>query len=181
MEGFRHYGTVLAVLLQTLFASAQTQTIPQTPENDLQQRYNAARAYVTTGDQERAAAEFRSFLAQGFHVLANAEADVGDFEAAQKFFTESLSFVPKDTAVLLDRAAAYLAERKLSQAKMAAARAIELEPENLQATRVLVRILFQQNDFAEARCNGVCSASNQPFKSNTTAKTSEPKNKTRNT
>lgn len=117
----------------------------------LEQHYNAARRLSQSGDTERAEVEYRAFLAEAFRRIANAQANAGEFSSAYQFFKGAAVFAPQNPQVLLDRAAASMAERKLTDAKEALSKALSIAPEDSAAHKMMGRVLFEMGDYAQAK------------------------------
>jgi len=64
------------------------------PQERLQQHYDAARSYQQRGNQEYAADEYRAFLAGALFSVARFRASTGDFVAAENLFEEASHFSP---------------------------------------------------------------------------------------
>jgi len=85
----------LALLL--IHADAQPKASPSaknepSQQERLQQHYDAARTHQLNGDQEHAAAEYRSFLAGALCSVATFRASTGDFVAAADLFEQASQF-----------------------------------------------------------------------------------------
>src|SRR5215475_12378452 len=90
---------------------------PQTKVVNPLQHYNAARTFQLAGDQERAAAEYKSFLAGALRGAANAQAHVAQFEQATKLFEEAAHLAPEDDSVQLDYASLRLQQKDFAGAQ----------------------------------------------------------------
>jgi tetratricopeptide (TPR) repeat protein len=104
----RHLSLILApfclALLLLIHASAQTKVSPSvqakgapSPQERLQQHYDAARTYQLGGDQEHAAAEYRAFLAGALSSVARFRASTGDFVVAADLFEQASRFSPDNS------------------------------------------------------------------------------------
>jgi tetratricopeptide (TPR) repeat protein len=128
------------------------QTTATAPAPDpLQRHYDAARTYGLSGDQERAAVEYKAFLAEALHRMGNGQATAGEFKAATALYEEALSFAPVDRGLLLDQASVYLQEGKLTEAKSFAERAASSGPPEAKTEYVLGRIFHGLGDYAVAK------------------------------
>ncbi len=121
------------------------------PPDPLKQHFEAAEKYERSGDQNRAAPEYRAFLAEALHRMANGKAEIGDFNAAVSWFDEALSFSPHDSNLLLDYAAACLSSDRLSQARTLVEQAVKLAPQNARAHFLYGRVLFHLEDYPGAK------------------------------
>jgi len=144
------YTGILFLSATTVLAAPQGAKQPSQTDA-LQQHYEAAHTYALSGNQERAAAEYKTFLAEALRRMANALAHARDVNGAGGYFTEALSFAPKNIDLQLDRAAAYLAANRLDDAKSWTEKALQSEPTNVRAQFLLGRTLFQQEDYAGAK------------------------------
>jgi tetratricopeptide (TPR) repeat protein len=117
----------------------------------LQKHYDAARTYALSGDQQQASEEYRAFLADAMRGMANAQAHAGNFEDADKLFGEAVTFTPNDPQLLLDWAAAYLANSRPKEAQATAEKAVALSPTDERGQFILGRAFFEQNQFEEAK------------------------------
>jgi tetratricopeptide (TPR) repeat protein len=117
----------------------------------LRQHYAKAGNYEKAGDQEHAAIEYRAFLGEALHRVANGKAEAGEFDAAPPLFEEALSFSPQDATLLLDYAAACLSADKLPLAKALAEKAVGTGPKSERAQFLYGRILFHLEDYQGAK------------------------------
>jgi tetratricopeptide (TPR) repeat protein len=104
-----HHLSLICVLLSLatflpIHASGQTNAATSakdkkepSPQERLQQHYDAARSYQQRGDQEHAAAEYRAFLAGALSSVARFRASTGDFVAAADLFEQASQFSPGST------------------------------------------------------------------------------------
>lgn len=120
-------------------------------QDALKQHYDAAAAYQQAKDQEHAAAEYKAFLAEALHRIANGEAQTGQFAAAFPLFAEALEFAPQEAQLRIDYATASFDAEKLLQAKIVAEPAAQSSPGNAQVRLLLGRILFQLGEYSRAR------------------------------
>lgn len=103
------------------------------------------------GDEEHSAAEYRAFLAEALHRIANGRAQMGEFAAAFTFFDQAVAFAPQDTNLVLDYSATSLSADKLPKAKELAEKAVVLAPREPRAHLLLGRILFHLADYPAAK------------------------------
>ena len=113
--------------------------------------YNAATALLNKGEEDNAAAEFRTFLIEVLHGLASGAAAAGHFDKAAPWFEEALSLAPKDVNLRMEYSRASFQVTKFPQARQLADEAVRLEPENAQAHLLLGQVLYQLRDTAGAR------------------------------
>src|SRR5215471_1795889 len=139
---------VLCLLLGRPSSSAAQSTPGKDP---MQVHYEAASRFLNAGDQENAAVEYKAFLTDALHRLANAEAQVGSFDDAFALFKEALSFQPTNTEIRTDFAAASLDAERLTQAKDLAEQVVESNPLNPRARFLLGRILYDSENYRQAR------------------------------
>ena len=117
----------------------------------LQQHYEAARTYGLGGDQARALAEYKAFLAEAFRRVGDAWAAAGDMKQAGDYLSDALKLAPDDPNILVDRASAYLEEGKFPEAKSAAEKALRPGPTNVRAEYVIARAFFEEGKYEEAK------------------------------
>lgn len=84
-------------MLSSIIATAQS-------EAPLKQHYEAAGRFIQSGDREHASAEYKAFLAQALHRIANGKAGAGQFDSATHLFDEALVFSPSDLDLKSDYA-----------------------------------------------------------------------------
>ncbi|HTS12032.1 MAG TPA: tetratricopeptide repeat protein [Candidatus Limnocylindrales bacterium] len=147
--GLAFAGLVLPVvlLLVAVPCRGQAAKAPSTTgANPLQQHYDAAQAAQAAGDLPKAALEYRLFLGEALHRVANARASVNDFAQALPAFDEALSLVPSDVDLRVDYADACRQSGDAAQAKELAQAAIDAEPRNPRAHLVLARTLSDTNE-----------------------------------
>jgi tetratricopeptide (TPR) repeat protein len=141
----------LAVPLVSFAVAGSQSTAKQEHLDPLRQHYSAAQNYEKAGDKENAAVEYRAFLEEALHRVANGKAQAGEFDAALPLFDEALSFSPQDPNLLLDYAAACLTADKLLQAKALAEKATQVVPKSERAQFLFGRILFHLEDYEGAK------------------------------
>src|SRR6266849_4521899 len=86
----------LLALLALAIPSAFAQKKPSQP--DLQQRYDAARTFALSGDQDRAAAEYKAFLAEALRQIANLRTRERDYASAMPLFAQAIEIAPETAA-----------------------------------------------------------------------------------
>jgi tetratricopeptide (TPR) repeat protein len=120
-------------------------------EDPLQQHYEAAGKFLQSGDQERASAEYKAFLAEALHRIANGKAGAGQYNAAEPLFAEALRFSPGDLNLQFDYAKACFDADKLVQAKSLAETVANAPGATRAARFLLARVLFHLGEFEPAR------------------------------
>ena len=120
-------------------------------EDPLQQHYEAAGKFLQSGDQERASAEYKAFLAEALHRIANGKAGAGQHNAADPLFAEALTFSPGDLNLQFDYAKACFDADKLVQAKSLAETVANAPGATRAASFLLARVLFHLGEFEPSR------------------------------
>jgi tetratricopeptide (TPR) repeat protein len=142
----------LCVLPLLLAAASTAQNSATTsPADPMQSHYEAANRFLNAGDQQNAGVEYRAFLAEALHRVANAEAQTGRIDAAISIFEKAVYFAPSDNALRLDFASALLDAERLAQAKDMAAEAVRSDPRNARARLLLGRIFYHLDDYQQAK------------------------------
>ncbi len=142
---------VLLFALAASSARAQISAAGVTPQAALQEHYDSAQNFQTSGDLPQAAFQYKLFLSSALVQLAYNRSKAGDFPKAAQYFDASLALVPNDSTVQLEYAEAALAAKDLPKAQSLAQSVIDAEPKNAKARRVLGRTLLQMNDLQAAR------------------------------
>jgi tetratricopeptide (TPR) repeat protein len=124
----------------------QNQESAPPPESALQDHYDAAQNFQAAGNLALAARHYKSFLAEALSNLATNRAKVGDFAKAMALFDEALDLDPDDAAAKVQYAEASQEAKDLSKGKSLAQEAVDAEPRNPTAHRVLGQILLQMGD-----------------------------------
>ena len=145
-SGFR-----LALLLCFLPNCNEAQSQKAQTKVDPRQHYDAARTFQLAGDQEKAAAEYKSFLASALRGAANAQAHVAQFEQATSLFDEAARLAPEDDSVQLDYASLRLQQKDFAGAQPLVEQVIARHPKNTAARVVLGQILFSKQEYDAAR------------------------------
>jgi tetratricopeptide (TPR) repeat protein len=156
--GSRRSALFLPVLiLVTVLSDAQTPK-PRRPvaakpskPDELQQHYDAARTFQIGGDQEKAAAEYKLFLAEALSRIGNARSRAKDFDRADQAFDQALTFHSDDVNLQLGYATSLLLAGKLPESREHAEQALKLAPNNSQAHTILARVLFDQGEYEKAK------------------------------
>jgi tetratricopeptide (TPR) repeat protein len=117
----------------------------------MRSHYEAANRFLSAGDQQKAGVEYRAFLAEALHRVANAEAQTERIDAAIPIFENAVDFAPADNDLKLDFASALLDAEHSAQAKDLAAEAVGSDPHNARARFLLGRILYNLEDYQQAK------------------------------
>ena len=107
------------------------ETARSTPssKSSLRQHYDAAYRFQSSGHLAQADSEYKLFLAEALHRLANGRANIGDYARAVPFYDEALKLAP-DFAGYFDYAGAALDARDPSKARLLAQNALSLYSKN---------------------------------------------------
>jgi len=151
LGGVLRFGVTLSFFLVLTPASPQSPKVAPAHEDTLQQHYDAARTFQLGGDQEHAAAEYKTFLAEAIRRSAIARTKAGESREAAALFEEALLLAPEDSGVRLDFALMRLKQGNLPEARSLAERVVQSSPGNAQARIVLGQILYSQGDYKAAR------------------------------
>jgi cytochrome c-type biogenesis protein CcmH/NrfG len=122
----------------------------QAEEGSLLGHYNRAHAALRTNNQNTASVEFKAFIGEAIHRVANARARIGEFDDVDQEFDEALSLADADPEIRLDYASVLFDQGRLSEAHSMAQSALDLDPKNARARIVLGRISFQEKQYAAA-------------------------------
>lgn len=123
---------------------------PAAANDSLRQHYSAAENAQSAGHLEQAEVEYKAFLGEILHRLADHRAQSGDFEKAKELYKQALLLAPRDSALRLDYAEARRAAGDLEGAQAAAASVVEGDPKNARGHFVLGRILLRRNENEKA-------------------------------
>jgi tetratricopeptide (TPR) repeat protein len=131
-------GAGIATILLISFSavSGQGTSTARTAESPLQKHYDAAEALQAKGDLAQAATEYKLFLAEALHRVANGRAQVGEYSEATSLFDESLALNPNNPALEMDYAEAALDAHDLSKAQHLAQGLIDSSPKNERDLRM---------------------------------------------
>ena len=127
---------VSAILLFATFVSGQGISRPHSTESPLQAHLDAAETLQEKGDQAKAASEYKLFLAEALHRVANGRAQVGEYSQAAPLFDEALVFTPNDSALEMDYAEAALDAHDLPKARHLAQELIDGSSKNARDMRM---------------------------------------------
>jgi tetratricopeptide (TPR) repeat protein len=140
-----------------LASSAQAQTsktkpaAPRQAPDTLQQHYDAARTFAIGGDQERAAAEYKAYIAEALRRMGNTRTHEGELAAGDTLFKDAIALAPENPEIRMDYAVLCLDRDDLPQAKAQAEKAVQLAPDQQRTHYMLGRVLFAQDDYAGAK------------------------------
>jgi tetratricopeptide (TPR) repeat protein len=143
--------------LLTLVAAFGATTSPvTTPPASLQQHYDAAYRFQSAGNLPQAAIEYKLFLADALHHLANGRANTGEYAQAIPLYDEAIKLAPADSELQLDYAGAAFDAKDLPKAKTLAQSAVDAlrgkggDPQNAKAHLMLGRALMELGQYSEA-------------------------------
>ena len=117
----------------------------------MKQHYSAAAAFLQRNDQEHAASEYRAFLAEALHRVANANAQIGETPRATEIFTQALELDDHDPALLDDFASLRFDHDQLPEAETLLNSALALNGNDVRAHFILGRVLFNEEKYAAAQ------------------------------
>ena len=141
-----------AVLAMTSASAVWGQGGPQAKSSDpLQQHYSAAATFLSHGDQEHAALEYRAFLSEALHRTANAKAQIAEGSRATELFTQALELDDHDAALLDDFASLRFDHGQLPEAEALLNSALTLSPNDIRAHFILGRVLFNEEKYQAAQ------------------------------
>ncbi len=140
---------LLVALLAHWIPPASAQKKQSRP--DLQQHYDAARTFALSGDQDRAAAEYKVFLGDALGQIASLRTRERDYTSALRLFAQAIEIAPEISVVHKDYASALLSSGDPERAKAQAEQAVRLAPKDSQAEYLLGRVLFEQGDWKGAK------------------------------
>jgi tetratricopeptide (TPR) repeat protein len=144
--------TSLAVaVLVVNTAAGQAKPAKEAYRESLQRHYDAARTFQISGEQEKAASEYKTFLAYALGEIAIANVKADRLEEAEKLLAEGVSLAPENVEVNLDYAALRLQQGKPKDAQVFAEHALKSAPDNARAQYMLASALFQLADYKAAK------------------------------
>src|ERR1700686_2468570 len=129
----------------------KTQAAKPVAQDAFQQHYDAARTFQLSGDQDRAAAEYRAFLVGALRTSAKASVGLGQPDRAAALFEQALHLSPEDPQTRLEYAQLLYRQGKLPTARSIAEGVPVSLPDNAQAQSLLGQILFAQGEYKGAR------------------------------
>ena len=152
----------LLFVLLPLSAPCLAQIVPHTPptktqvakpvaQDAFQQHYDAARTFQLSGDQDRAAAEYRAFLVGALRTSAKASVGLAQPDRAAALFEQALHLSPEDPQTRLEYAQLLYRQGKLPGARSMAEGVLVSLPDNAQDQSLLGQILFAQGEYKGAR------------------------------
>jgi tetratricopeptide (TPR) repeat protein len=141
---------ILATWTLAIAVPAQKQHSKDSGSN-FEEHYQAARTFQLSGDQERAAAEYKAFLSETLRRLADANANLGNLDKAEKLFGEAFAMGSQTTELTLDYAALRLQQGKPKEAQALAEPVVSMAPDNARAEYMLGSALFQQQEYKAAK------------------------------
>jgi tetratricopeptide (TPR) repeat protein len=146
---------IIFVLFAFSFLSAAqtkaTKKVLSEPPDPLLEHYDAARTFELGGDQERAAVEYKAFLAEALRRIANAHASAEDFSMACEYFDQAVALAPENSDLHLDYAVLRMRQKRLDDAKAQLEQALKAAPDNAKAHALLGRVLVNQEDYKGAK------------------------------
>src|SRR6266700_5722850 len=144
-------GSISGTLLLLAFALLSPVPCRTQTEDPLKQHYQAANQLARAGDRAHAAEEYRAFLAEALHRIANGKADADSFDSAGAMFEEAVTLSPSDRNLKFDYAKACLDADNLPKAK-SLAEPLAKSPDATTETKLLFgRVLFHLGEFASAK------------------------------
>jgi len=127
--------TISAILLIATVVSAQGAAKARSAESPLQTHYDSAETLQGKGDLAKAAAEYKLFLAEALHRVANGRAQVGEYSQAAPLFDQALVFTPDNSALQMDYAEAALDAHDLPTARHLTQELIDTSSKNARDMR----------------------------------------------
>jgi tetratricopeptide (TPR) repeat protein len=120
------------------------------PDDPLKQHYEAASRFARAGDHEQASEEYRVFLSEALHRVANGRADAGEFHSAEPLFEEGVALAPNDHNLKFDYAKASLDNDNLPKAKQLVEELAKSSQADVAVRLLYGRVLFHLGDFQSA-------------------------------
>ncbi len=127
---------ISVIFLIATSVSGQGISKPHSTESPLQAHLDAAETLQTKGELAKAASEYKLFLAEALHRVANGRAQVGEYSKAAPLFEEALAFTPNNSALEMDYAEAALDAHDLPKARYLAQELIDASPKNARDLRM---------------------------------------------
>ena len=139
-----------------LLATSQAQQPANAPSHSvLDRRYKAAQDFQAANELDKAAQQYRIFIADSLGQIAIGRAHAGEYDKASPAFDEALKLVPDFPALKLEYARVALENDNLDRAKLLASGALQsrsLDPKlSAKAHALLGRVLLKQGKSAEAK------------------------------
>lgn len=146
---------VVSVLLLLPFSFSQTShrldARKPAAKDEMQQHYDAARTFQLSGDQDRAVAEYSTFLIEALRISAKGSVGLGQRDKAAALFEDALRLAPEDPQTRLEYAQLRFEQEKFVDARSMTEKLLTTSPDNAQAHSLMGQILFAQADFKGAR------------------------------
>ena len=126
------------------------------PASSMQQHYDSAYRFQSAGNLRQAAVEYKLFLADALHRLANGRANTGEYAKAIPLYEEALKLSPGDSELQLDYAGAAFDAKDLKKTKALAQGALDSshgsagKAQTAKAHLMLGRALMQMAQYPEA-------------------------------
>jgi tetratricopeptide (TPR) repeat protein len=126
-----------------------------TPASSLRQHYDAAYRFQSAGNLTQAASEYKLFLSDALHRLANGRANMGEYAQSIPLYDEALKLLPADFILQLDYAGAAFDAKDLTKAKRLAQAALDRaqtasNPQKAKAHLVLGNALMEASQYQDA-------------------------------
>jgi tetratricopeptide (TPR) repeat protein len=135
------------------YAQGQNAGSPAGSGDSLEERYDAAQKFQTSGDMAQASSQYKMFLAGALGQIARGHAAASDFERAERLFDEALYLAPGDSRIRLAYAEASFDARDYRKTKSLAQQVLDADPRNAKAHLDLGRALMRldQNELAKGQ------------------------------
>ena len=144
-------GVLVALLsVQAALGQSPKKSTKAAPEDSLNEHYQAARTFSVAGDTDHAASEYRAFLGEALHRMANARIREGNYAEGFRLFDEGVAVAPDDAALRIDYGKALLEQDNADRAKIQAEKAVELQPRDSNAEYLLGRAFYEEGDYKAA-------------------------------
>jgi tetratricopeptide (TPR) repeat protein len=147
----RHGLIQLAFLVVCLTLIFGVQGAVRAQEDPLRQHYTAAGTFLGRGDQQHAEEEYKAFLTEALHRVANAEAQISEISRSAESFSQALELEGKNSALLDDFAAVRFDQGQLSEAETLLNSALGIDPNDVRAHSLLGRVHFNVEKYLAAR------------------------------
>jgi tetratricopeptide (TPR) repeat protein len=127
--------SIAAVLLLSVIA-LPGQSVPKarSARSSLREHYDAAQALQKKGDLMQAAFQYKLFLGEALHRIANGRAQVGEYPEAVPLFDEALTLTLNNTALTMDYAEAALDARDPIKAQHLAQALVDSSPKDARGS-----------------------------------------------
>jgi tetratricopeptide (TPR) repeat protein len=140
----------------TVYLMAIASVCGGAPASSMQQHYDSAYRFQSAGNLTQAAVEYKLFLADALHRLANGRANTGEYAKAIPLYEEALKLSPSDSELQLDYAGAAFDAKDLKKTKALAQSALDSshgsasKSQTAKAHLMLGRALMQMAQYPEA-------------------------------